>query len=97
MIIKAKAPLRLGLAGGGTDVSPYSDEFGGAVLNTTISLFARAVIEPLDNGKIILESHDLQQYQELESSLKLDINGKLPLLKGVYNRIVKDFNRSTKT
>jgi len=91
MIIKAKAPLRLGLAGGGTDVSPYSDEFGGAVLNTTISLFARAVIEPLDNGKIILESHDLQQYQELESSLKLDINGKLPLLKGVYNRIVKDF------
>jgi len=91
MVIKAKAPLRLGLAGGGTDVSPYSDEFGGAVLNTTISLFARAVIEPLDNGMIILESHDLAQYQELESSLELDINGELPLLKGVYNRIVKDF------
>lgn len=91
MIIKSKAPLRLGLAGGGTDVSPYSDEFGGAVLNTTISLFARAIIEPLDNGKIILESHDLNEYQELDSELELDINGKLPLLKGVYNRIVKDF------
>jgi len=91
MIIKAKAPLRLGLAGGGTDVSPYSDEFGGAVLNTTISLYARAVIEPLENGKIILESHDLGEYKELESSLQLDINGELPLLKGVYNRIVKDF------
>lgn len=91
MIIKAKAPLRLGLAGGGTDVSPFSDEFGGAVLNTTISLFARAVIEPLDNGKIILESHDLGEYQELESDINLDINGKLPLLKGVYNRIIKDY------
>lgn len=91
MIIKSKAPLRLGLAGGGTDVSPYSDEFGGAVLNTTISLFARAIIEPLDNGKIILESHDLNECQELDSELVLDINGKLPLLKGVYNRIVKDF------
>ncbi len=91
MIIKAKAPLRLGLAGGGTDVAPYSNEYGGAVLNTTVSLYARAMIEPLDNNKIILESHDLGQYQEFDSVFNLDINGELPLLKGVYNRIVKDF------
>ncbi len=91
MIIKSKAPLRLGLAGGGTDVSPYSDIYGGAVLNTTISLYARAMIEPLDTDRIVLESHDLEEYQEMESKEYLDINGKLPLLKGVYNRIVKDF------
>jgi D-glycero-alpha-D-manno-heptose-7-phosphate kinase len=46
MIYRSKAPLRIGLAGGGTDVSPYSDEFGGAILNTTISLNAYASIEP---------------------------------------------------
>lgn len=91
MIIHSKAPLRLGLAGGGTDVSPFSEDFGGAVLNTTISLYARAVIEPLDNGKIILESFDLDEYQELKSNTYLASDGKLPLLKGVYNRIVSDF------
>ena len=55
MIYRSKAPLRIGLAGGGTDVSPYSDQFGGAILNATISLSAYAAIETLPENKIIVE------------------------------------------
>ena len=82
--------MRIGLAGGGTDVSPYSDIYGGAILNATISLYAHATIEPLDNNKIILESIDGNKTVEFDHSDQLPINGDLDLLKGVYNRIQKD-------
>lgn len=92
MIYRSKAPLRIGLAGGGTDVSPYSDEFGGAILNATISLSAHASIEPLDEPIIIVEALDRKELQQFDLSTSLPIDGTLDLLKGVYNRIQKDFS-----
>ena len=92
MIIRSKAPLRIGLAGGGTDVSPYCDRFGGAILNATISLYAHASITPLENGKIILHSIDKGQILEYENIMELPLNGELDLIKGIYNRIVKDYS-----
>jgi D-glycero-alpha-D-manno-heptose-7-phosphate kinase len=93
MIIRSKAPLRIGLAGGGTDVSPFCDLFGGAILNVTVSLYAYASIEPLDSGEIIFDVADRGEFEKLESAPELPFNGTLDLFKGVYNRIVKDFTK----
>ena len=87
MIYRSKAPLRIGLAGGGTDVSPYCDLYGGAILNATVSLYAYANIEPIDENMIILNAVDRKEEERFEWSDKLPVNGKLDLLKGVYNSI----------
>lgn len=91
MIYRSKAPLRIGLAGGGTDVSPYSDLYGGAILNATISLYANATIEPIEENKIILNAIDRQEEEQYEWQKELPLTGKLDLLKGIYNRIQKDY------
>src|SRR5436309_10904045 len=91
MIYRSRAPLRIGLAGGGTDVSPYSEKFGGAILNATVSHYAHASIEPLNENGIILQALDRKEEQRYEWSNELPVNGKLDLLKGVYNRIQKDY------
>ncbi len=91
MIIRSKAPLRLGLAGGGTDVSPYSDMYGGAILNITIGMYAYATIKPLSGKKIYLKAIDRGEEVVLDAKKQLPIDGKLDLARGVYNRVVKDF------
>ena len=91
MIYRSKAPLRIGLAGGGTDVSPYCDLYGGAILNGTISLYAQASIELIDEPKIILEANDRNERLEYDLADQLPINGSLDLLKGVYNSIQADY------
>ena len=58
MIVRSKAPLRLGLAGGGSDVSPYSDLYGGLILNATINLYTYCTIEETDDGMITIDSED---------------------------------------
>jgi D-glycero-alpha-D-manno-heptose-7-phosphate kinase len=92
MIIRSRAPLRLGLAGGGTDISPYCDKFGGAVLNVTIDMYAYCTIEPLENKKIIFEAKDLNIIENYNILEEVPSDKGLIIHKGVYNRIIKDFN-----
>jgi D-glycero-alpha-D-manno-heptose-7-phosphate kinase len=91
MIYRSKAPLRLGLGGGGSDVSPYSDIYGGAVLNATIDQYAHCTIEETSSKSIVINAADLGIKKRYPSALSLPIDGQLDLQKGVYNRIIREF------
>ncbi|MBP1934765.1 GHMP kinase [Ammoniphilus resinae] len=94
MIIRSKAPLRLGLAGGGTDVSPYSDEYGGHVLNATIDMYAYCNIIETNNNKISFHAVDRNEFYECDLTDHIFLDGYLDLHKAIYNRIVKVFNNN---
>jgi D-glycero-alpha-D-manno-heptose-7-phosphate kinase len=87
-VTRSHAPLRLGLAGGGTDLSPYCDEFGGAVLNTTIDRFAYAFISPRDDDRIVFRAKDLGREEVLNAAPEVP-QASLLLHRGVYERVVR--------
>lgn len=90
--IRARAPLRLGLAGGGTDVAPYCDVHGGYVLNATIDRYAYAVIKLLDEPIVRFVATDQQSEKVKAVQEQLELNGKLDLHKAVYNEMIQQYN-----
>lgn len=92
MLIRARAPLRLGLAGGGTDVSPYCNTHGGYVLNATIDRYAYAVIKLLDESSVRFVATDQQEQVTHALDELLQIDGKLALHKAVYKELIARYN-----
>jgi D-glycero-alpha-D-manno-heptose-7-phosphate kinase len=86
-IVRAKAPLRISFAGGGTDVSPYPERQGGAVLNCSISRFAYSTLEALDDGlgKVSVRSLDYNLTVDYAKPEDLVYNGEMDLVKAAVN------------
>lgn len=92
MIVRSRAPLRLGIAGGGTDVSPYCDKYGGAVLNATIDMYAYCTISD-EYENVEFEAQDLGlKFASVPKEIELE--GELVLHKAIYNRVMRDYNKS---
>ena len=89
--IRARVPLRLGLAGGGTDLSPYCDQFGGAVLNTTVDRYAYAFIEPSEDGLLHFCAPDLEQEERFPLDIDALAGARLILHAGVTRRMITQF------
>ena len=93
-VVRARAPLRLGLAGGGTDVSPFCDNYGGLVVNVTIDKYAYTTIKELADPKIKFVASDLGISEQYNHSEEIDSKGKLNLIKQTYLRVIREFNNN---
>jgi D-glycero-alpha-D-manno-heptose-7-phosphate kinase len=80
------------LAGGGTDVSPYSELYGGYVLNAAIDMYAYCTISTCDDGALEFRAADLGEIWTSTAENELALEGSLILHKAIHNRIVRDFN-----
>ena len=77
VVSKAKSPVRISFAGGGTDLTTYFYEEGGAVLNATINKFTHAIIEKRDDKKIIIHSYDLEKKLIFDDISQITLNNDL--------------------
>lgn len=82
-IIRSRAPVRISFGGGGTDLSPYTEEYGGVVLNAAINRYAYTTFVPRKDKKIILDSYDLGVHLEYDDISQIELNGELDLVKSV--------------
>jgi D-glycero-alpha-D-manno-heptose-7-phosphate kinase len=92
LLVRARAPLRLGFGGGGTDVAPFCDLHGGLVMNATIDKYAYATIERNESGRIRFVADDQDTSSEHAAADRIEPDGTLDLHKGVYNRIIREYN-----
>ncbi len=80
---KAKAPMRIGFFGGGTDVSPYPELYGGKVLNCTIDKYVRCMLRRTNQPGVTIRSLDLQTIARSVTGRNWE--GSLPLPQAVLN------------
>jgi D-glycero-alpha-D-manno-heptose-7-phosphate kinase len=90
-LVRARAPLRLGFGGGGSDLSPYCDIYGGSVLNATIDKYAYAIIEPRQDSIVEIVAEDQGLVVSGRAGEPLTHAGVLHLQQCVYNRVARDF------
>jgi len=83
--IRSRAPLRIGLAGGGTDVDPYASEKGGCVFNTTINKYAYCTLTPVEEMDMTVESHYYGRYKASLKNGPFKLDGNMDLIKAVAN------------
>ena len=91
-VLRGRAPLRLGLGGGGTDVEPYSTEFGGRVLNSTIDRYAYAFAERGTGDTVEFHSPDRDRVGKSSIDDLASLEEDFPLHVAVYRRVIAEFN-----
>jgi len=86
-VLRSRAPIRIDLAGGWTDVPPFSTREGGAVVNAAINRYTYATLIPHEQESIRIVSADFDRYLEVRSFRELEYDGNLDLIKAAIQRL----------
>ena len=86
-LIRAKAPLRISFAGGGTDVPPFPEREGGLVLNATINRYAYGSLLPRADDQIKIESADFRIATSFSAHAPPVFDGQLDLAKAAIAKV----------
>jgi D-glycero-alpha-D-manno-heptose-7-phosphate kinase len=93
MIIRSKAPLRISFSGGGTEVSPYKDEYGGVVLSATIDKYAYGSLRPREDRNVAVTSLDYDIVAKYNLDTEMNYDGELDLVKAVIKNLNKGYKQ----
>lgn len=90
---RARAPVRISFGGGGSDLTHFfSGNEGGAVINTTISLYSHATLRIREDDRVIIRSLDIRESLEADNlSAALLQSGRFGLIQALLRAINPDF------
>ena len=89
---RARSPVRISFGGGGSDLTQFFAGDGGAVLNTTISLYSHATLRMRGDDRVIIHSRDLEESlyaDNLQDALVQQ--GRFGLIQSLLKAVQPDF------
>jgi D-glycero-alpha-D-manno-heptose-7-phosphate kinase len=89
-IVRARTPLRISFAGGGTDVSPFPETEGGAVLSATIDRYVLGSLAMHADSHLRIESRDYGVSVQVAPDEGFQLDGNLDLVKAALRRGWRD-------
>ena len=84
-MIIARAPVRISLAGGGTDLPPYYEKFGGAVVSTAIDKYFYVVLNVSEDDSLQISSSDYRTFYRHDGVEPVLWDGDLQLPRAILN------------
>jgi D-glycero-alpha-D-manno-heptose-7-phosphate kinase len=92
-VVRSRAPLRIGIAGGGTDVSPFSDHYGGVILNATIGLYAQCIFDAFNDagGYVEFVASDIGKSVRYKADINQVPTSQLPLHCALLNYMRRNY------
>ena len=71
-----RSPVRISFAGGGTDLPAYFEEFGGAVLSTSINRYFYTILRKRRDGRVQVISSDLRIFETWQDIVAMSAKDK---------------------